>query len=1133
MEFYELLDQLVDILRNRGRVSYRALKLQFHVDDDYLEAVKEELTEVLELAVDQDGKMLVWTGKDQSAPEATPIQSKSAPAPAPATAQAHEPLSYTPQHLADKILTSRAALEGERKQVTAFFCDLADSTAAAERIGPENMHNLFNRFFELSLDEVHRYEGTINQFLGDGFMAIFGAPIAREDHARLGVLAAIALQRTLNDHNAEFKELYGVECMFRMGLNSGLVVVGSIGDNLRMDYSAIGDTTNLASRLQQIAKPGTILVSESTNRLVRDHIRLQTLQPVRVKGKTEPVTPYKVIGTRPRRSPIISRGERALSQFVGRKREIATLEELLRQVQAGQGHVVSIVAEAGGGKSRLLYEFRLRCQNKSVTYIEGRCLSYGSSIPYHPIIDVLRNNSGITESDRLETIIDKVHFALQEVGMDVEESAPYLLQLLGMKEGTEPLAMLAPEAVKNKTFEILRQMSLQGSQQRPLIFEIEDLHWIDKTSEDYLASLVESLAAASLMLLVTYRPGYRPPWIDKSYATQIALRSLAPFDGVAVVRSISQRETLPAPTEQLILKKAEGNPFFLEELTWAMIEHADAGADLHVPDTVQGVLMARIDRLPEEPKVLLQTASVLGREFSLRLLRAIWDKPETFEDGLMGLRQLEFLYERIGSEGILYVFRHALTQDVAYDSLLTSRRRALHAEAGQALETLYAGRLDEVYDLLAYHYARTDLADKAVMYLARFAEKAAHSYAHAEAATALQEAIHHVTRLPAEDQDRLMVELTLRHAHSLYYLGRFPESVDLLVGEQARLEQIQDPTLAGPYFFWLAHMYSRLGFPKRAVQFARRAVEAGQQCNDTATMGKAYTVLTLEGHWSGQAVQGITDGRQAIALLEGTDEQYWLGMAYCFLGFNYMLTGDFAQAMEAEAQTRAIGEAIADQRIQTYATFSTGWFTAMVGDWDTAITVCQRSLQAAPDPTSTAYASAFLGYAYLEKGEAVKALPLLEQAVERFEQFRFPQFEGWFTALLAEAHRCTRQIETARTLAQRGLDIVSSVPYWFGVGWAQRTLGRIAQTNDAFAEAKSHYQEALKTFASIPVPFEVGRTHLDLAVLDHAQGTKKAIRIHIAEAHTHFVNLQVPRYINRSAKLADEYGIPLTASEEH
>jgi class 3 adenylate cyclase len=723
MTFEEILNQAIALLQRQGRVSYRALKRQFDLDDAYLEDLKLEIVEVHRVAVDQDGTMLLWTGGN------APV---SPSAPPPASLQEHEPLSYTPPHLAEKILTSRSALEGERKQVTVLFCDLANSTALAERLGPENMHTLFNRFFALALDVVHRYEGTINQFLGDGFMALFGAPIAHEDHARRAALAALALQRTLQDYHAELEVPYGVTCAFRMGLNTGLVVVGSIGNNLRMDYSAVGDTTNLAARLQQIAEPGTILVSDATRWLVEGAVRLEALPPAQVKGKTEPVTLYKVLGTHPRRSPLASRGDRVLSQFVGRERELVTLTELLEQVARGQGQVVGIVAEAGGGKSRLLYEFRQRLAGKRVTYLDGRCLSYGHALPYHPIIDLLRYNCGISEMDGPEAIAEKVRLALHEVGLDVE-AAPYLLQLLGVQEGTERLAGLTPEAIKTRTFETLRQMSLHGSQQRPLIVEIEDLHWCDNTSEDYLAWLVESVAGAAILLLVTYRPGYRPPWLDKSYATQLALRHLALQESLTVVRSIRQHHELPEHLERMIVDKAEGNPFFLEELTRAVLDHAAVATAMTVPGTIQGVLMARIDRLPEAPKRLLQTAAVLGRAVSLPLLEAIWDGARPLEPLLLTLTRQEFLFARPSAEGPMYVFKHTLTQEVAYESLLTTRRQALHAAAGQALETLYAPRLEEAYDRLAYHYARADNVAKAVAYLTLVAKKAARNSAHMEA----------------------------------------------------------------------------------------------------------------------------------------------------------------------------------------------------------------------------------------------------------------------------------------------------------------------------------------------------------------------------------------------------------------
>ena len=553
------------------------------------------------------------------------------------------PKSYTQTRLAQQVATARGALEGERKQVTVLFCDIANSTALAERIGAEAMHTLLNKFFELALGELHRYECTINQFGGDGFMAL--APVAHEDHARRATLAALGIQQALRERRDELGP-GGGELAVRIGINTGPVVVGTIGDNLRMEYTAIGDTTNLAARLQQHAEPGTILISEATYRLVRDDVRADRLEPIAVKGKSKSIVSYKILAAIPRRSPLRGLGERALSTFVGRDRDVAQMLDLLAEVQDGRGHVVGIVGEPGAGKSRLLYEFRQVLTGNEVTYLEGRCLSYGSSIPYVPILDIVRQSFGILEADAAESIAAKVRSGIEEVGIDPEEWGPILLLFLGVKEGTEHLTALTPETIKARTFEALRQLSFAESKRRTLIVAVEDLHWIDNISEEYLASLVESLSGVPIMLLSTHRPGYRPPWIEKSFATQMSLRPLSSQDSLRVVHSVVDSQKLPEPLARVIVEKAEGNPLFLEELARAVGDQTDRSPSLSMPDTIQGVLQARIDRLTDAPKRVLQTASVIGREVPLKWLRAVWETPGSLDVHLLDLKRQEFLYER-------------------------------------------------------------------------------------------------------------------------------------------------------------------------------------------------------------------------------------------------------------------------------------------------------------------------------------------------------------------------------------------------------------------------------------------------------------------------------------------------------
>jgi tetratricopeptide (TPR) repeat protein len=807
-----------------------------------------------------------------------------------------------------------------------------------------------------------------------------------------------------------------------------------------------------------------------------------------------------------------------LVEFVGRERELGVLSDVFTQVAGGHGQVIGVVGEPGMGKSRLLYEFRRTLSRRPVTVLEGRCVSYGGSIPYLPIVEILRNNSGIVDGDAPDIVTDRVEAALREVGIAPEDSAMYLLHLLGVKD--DALASLSAETIKARTFETLRQLSLKGSRRRPLVFIVEDVHWIDQTSEEYLASLVESLTAAPILLMTTYRPGYRPPWIDRSYATQITLRPLARQDSLAVVQSARHVGRLSGELSETILSRAEGNPFFLEELALAVSD--ERGGDHAIPETVQGVLTARIDRLSEETKRVLRTAAVLGREFPLKLLDRVWDGPGALHPHLLELKRLEFVYEHVGAEEPVYVFKHALTQDVAYEGLLTHRRQALHGAAGHALEDLYAERLDEVEAALAYHYARSEVADKAVTYLVRLADKAARVYANSDALTHLNDALVHVAHLPEGlARDRLLIEIALRQGFSLYFLGRFADSVARLLEHRERLDRLADPTLAGPYYFWLAHMYTRLGDQHRVKEVAERAIEEASRCGDDATLGKAHGVLALDGHWSGQATEAIAHGREAIARLQGsTTQQWWLGMAHFYVSANYLILGRFAETLAAARCAHEVGEAISDMRLQCYAAFTVGWAALSRGEWSEAIEACERSRKLATDRVSGVYAAGFLGYAHVEGGDAESALPLLEHAVRELEQFGFPQWHGMFTSALAEARRVSGDVTEAFEMARRGLRLMTDAQYWFGVGYGQRILARITRDAGRLDEAARHFDDALRTFTSIGAVFEAARIRLELATLAADRGDRGTARVHVDAALVALRDVDAPMYLERAQRAA-------------
>ena len=1022
----------------------------------------------------------------------------------------------------EQAVASRATYGSERKQVTILFCDLVNSTGLAERLGDEGAHSLVNRFFDLGQGEVQRYGGMVSQFMGDGFMALFGAPIAYEDHARRAALAALGIQRRFEEQRAALAEQFGAEVAVRIGLNTGLVIVGRIGDELQTDYTAIGDTANVAARLEQGADPGTIVASEATARLVAGYVRVEPFGDVQVRGRHEPVTAYRVLGVGPRRSPLEGIAPRMLGEFVGRDRQLAELQELFQEVTAGHGQAVGIGAEPGMGKSRLVYEFRRSLGGHPVTYLEGRCLSYGMAIPYLPILDILRSNCAVAQTDDPDAVAEKVRFALQEVQIDPDESAPYLLHLLGIREGPglDRLALLSPEAIKARTFETLQRMARQGSHRRPIVLVVEDLHWMDATSEEYLASVVESMAGCPIMLICTYRPGYAPPWMNLSYSTQIALHRLSSHDSLSIIRAVLRTDHVAEPLAAVILDKAEGNPFFLEELAKAVAEHDDFRAELAVPDTVQGVLAARIDRLPDESRRVLQTASVLGREFHLRLLGAIWHGQGPLEPHLLELKRLEFLYEQTSAGEPVYVFKHALTQDVAYGSLLVSRRQTLHAAAGRALEELYADRLEDVYDDLAHHYSKADEAAKAVEYLCHSAAKAARSYASADAVKALEEALVHVERLPAADQDRLILDITTRLAHSYYFLGRVPDTLQLLLAQRERLERLGDPVMAGPYFFWLAHTYSYLGDYDRAASEAHRAIAEAERCGDTVTLGKAHYVLARIGFWVGPYTSGVEHGRQAVALLEDHREWLWLGQSHWAVGINHLFMGSFEAALESERYAHAIGDAIGDARLQTYSDWCTGWIQATSGEWEAGLEACQRSLARSRDAFNTACALGWSGFAHLQGGDPASAIPLLEQSIEHWTRIGYRGILGWFNAWLSDALRQHGETERARQVALEAVEIGRAVKNPYAPARAQRVLGRIALSEGALADAERYLTEAHDAFAAARSRFELGETLLALAELARAQGQPAATAAHLAQAREIFTAIGSPRYVELTDRLA-------------
>lgn len=535
-----------------------------------------------------------------------------------------QPHSYTPKHLADKILTIRSSIEGERKLVTILFADVANSTAMFGNLDPEAVHEIMNGCFRLLMDEIHRYEGTINQFRGDGVMALFGAPIAHEDHAQRACHAGLAIQKALVPYGQSLKTRYGIDFEMRIGLNSGPVVVGSIGDDLRMDYTAQGDTANLAARMESKAEPGSVLVSDNTYRLVREFFEVHPLGGLQVKGKQEPVEAYKLIKTTEVETRIAASLAKGLTRFVGRQREIEILKEAFDKVRSGEGQVVGIVGEAGVGKSRLLLEYRNTLPKGHHWYYEGRCLHYGGSMPYLPILDITRSLIGVKEGEQEHVIRQKLKEIILGIDQNLAHVIPPFQELLSLKVDDEEFSKLEPKQKREKTFEAIRDLLIRGSHDRTVVLVFEDLHWIDKTTEEFLSYMIGWLPRTGILLLLLYRPEYTHQWGSKSYYNMIGLRQLSTTTSAELVAAILEGGDVVPELRELILKRAAGNPLFMEELTHSLLQNGsiqkkndhfvlarDVSAD-QVPETIQGIIAARMDRLEESLKRIMQVAAVIG-----------------------------------------------------------------------------------------------------------------------------------------------------------------------------------------------------------------------------------------------------------------------------------------------------------------------------------------------------------------------------------------------------------------------------------------------------------------------------------------------------------------------------------------
>ena len=1031
------------------------------------------------------------------------------------------PQSYTPRHLADKILSSKSALEGERKQVTVLFADLKGSMELLADRDPEEARKLLDPVLEHMMEAVHRYEGTVNQVMGDGIMALFGAPLAHEDHAVRACYAALRMQESVRRYGEGVRRSHGIEPQIRVGLNSGEVVVRSIGSDLHMDYTAVGQTTHLAARMEQLATPGAVRLTGHTLRLAEGFVEVKVLGPIPVKGLPEPIEVFELTGASPVRSRLQASAAHGLTKFVGRDAEMETLFTALEQAKAGKGQVVAVVGEPGVGKSRLVWEFTHSHRTAGCLVLEAPSVSYGKATTYLPVIDLLKRYAGIEPRDDARKIRERVTGKLFSLDRALEPCLAPLLWLLDVPVEDAAWERLDPPLRRQKLHEGLRRLLLRESREQPLVVVFEDLHWIDGETQMLLDGLVESLPKARLLLLVNYRPEYRHTWGSKTYYTQVRLDALPAASAAELLRALLGPDASGTSLVALLIARTEGNPFFLEETVQSLVETGmltgERGAyrllratdALQIPATVQAILSARIDRLGPEAKRVLQTASVIGKDVPYPLLRAIADMDETaLRAGLTRLQEAEFLYEVQLFPELEYTFKHALTHDVAYGSLLEAQRTALHLRVVAALTRLFASRLEEHVEQLALHASRGHAWDQAIAYGRQAGTKAISRCAYAEAVRFFEDALQAVPQLP-DDARRSETAIDLRSElrSSLIVLGELEHCLALNDEEIHLAKALGDRRRTVRASLFRTNLLSMLGDPAGGLALGMEALRVAETIDDVAVQASSNFIV-------GQALQLLGDYPRAIGMLRknlrllpgdmirerfsgnvsptGLASQSWL--AFCLAE-----QGDFDEAVALGECAMAAGESVSHAYAFGMAAWGRAYTALLRGEMSNAATICERLVSMCTEAEIINLVvpwSAGLGYARVLSGRVSEGLLALQHSRDHIAKNRY--LEAQFLAWLAHGQGLAGQSSEALASARTALELSQRGQQRGQEAWALRIFGEIvmlATPNDVDV-ADEYLRQAAERATALAMRPLVAHCHAGLAKLSRRTGQRVETGMH-------------------------------------
>jgi class 3 adenylate cyclase/predicted ATPase len=1051
------------------------------------------------------------------------------------------------------------SLDGERKTVSALFADIKGSTELEQHLDPEEARAIVDPALKLMIDAVHRYDGYIVQSTGDGIFALFGAPVAHEDHPQRTLYAALRLQEELGRYSSKLREAGNLPIEARVGINTGEVVVRSITTGHgQTEYTPIGHTTNLASRMQALAPTGSIAISENTRKLVEGYFALKPLGPTRVKGVSDPVNVYEVTGLGPLRTRLQRAAGRGLTKFVGREREMETMSYAAERAKSGRGQIVAAIAEAGTGKSRLFFEFKAKNQS-GWRVLEAFTVSHGKASAYFPVIDLLHEYFRIGSDDDARTRREKVNGKVLTLDRSLESTLPYLFALLGIAEGNDPLAQLDEQVKKRRTVDAIKRIFVRESLDQPLMVIFEDLHWIDEDTQAFLNVLADSIATARVLLLVNYRPDYSHSWHGRTYYSQLRLDPLGRDSAEEMLSALLGDNGELAPLKRVIIQKTEGNPFFMEETVQVLFDEGALvcnGAtrltrpisELKIPPTVQGILAARIDRLPPEARELLQILSVVGREFSMSLIAAVHPKPEEELNHTLNELQLgEFIYEQPAVGESEYIFKHALTLEVSYNTVLQERRKQLHEHIGGSLEALYANSIDDHLDELAHHYSKSGNREKALLYHERAGLRAVQRSANQEAMQQLTAALD-LLRLkpdsPVRDQRELALQTALGQVLMMIKGWSAPETerVYLRAQELARTcgtAEQHFSTLVG--LFGIAFVGGRMGAARDRSKPIRDFI-----CKHPEP---AFILEADHEEWSLALSCGELEISQqyiehGLALfntqLRSTRVPLYTAHhpAVCGYGWGAMLfwlRGFPDKARQHADQSLALAHELGDSASIIFALSTKAHFHLFVRQTRPALEMADAAI-ALGEETIFFYAllaaRIVKGWALVQVTKANDGVHQIREAVKVLSESRVRIWLTFFLATLAEAYGRAERIEDGLNTAAQGLELVEQSGEYCWEAELYRVRGELLLKRDPsnLAEARAALESAVEVARKQGAKSLELRATTSLAHLLDRQGYRSEARAMLAEIYNWFTEGFDTPDLKDAKALLDELVLPTSTT---